>query len=71
MTLNQIEVWDIRFPKLIESSALDAATLISMPMDNHGKLPFHPEEDIGHSLRVYKGKVFLLVGDIVCFIGVA
>lgn len=59
------EIYDVRTFKLVESEPFDAWTLVS-PVLSHttnGTITYSDAvSEVAHSVRVYKGKIFLLVG---------
>ncbi|EPQ57241.1 hypothetical protein GLOTRDRAFT_73888 [Gloeophyllum trabeum ATCC 11539] len=63
VTPHSLEVHDVRSSKLIERASFDASLLISPTLGYtvNGMVPYADSvSDIAHSVRVYKGKVFLL-----------
>lgn len=58
------EIYDVRTFKLVESEPFDAWTLVS-PVLSHttnGTITYSDAvSEVAHSVRVYKGKIFLLV----------
>ena len=58
------EIYDIRTFKLVEREPFDAWTLVS-PVLSHttnGTITYSDAvSEVAHSVRVYKGKIFLLV----------
>lgn len=63
-----LEVYDVRTPKLVERVQFNAASLISPSLGytSNGAIPYSESiGDVAHSVRVYKGKIFLLVSWII------
>lgn len=58
------EIYDVRTFKLVEREPFDAWTLVS-PVLSHttnGTITYSDAvSEVAHSVRVYKGKIFLLV----------
>lgn len=65
MTASALEVYDVQTRALIEHVQFDPASLISPRMIAHttnGAFSYTDVTgDIAHSVRTYKGKIFLLV----------
>ncbi|KAG9007573.1 Vacuolar protein sorting-associated protein 8 [Tulasnella sp. JGI-2019a] len=57
LTVERLEVYDIRSTSLVDWVRLEAASLVSYPSPRHYDAS---ESRVSHSMRVYKGKVFLL-----------
>ena len=64
LTLETLEVYDVRTHKLVEQAPFDARSLVS-PTLRHtiNNSVSYPDAimEVSHSLRVYKGKIFTLV----------
>jgi len=57
-------VYDVRSFKLVERVQFDAKSLISPSLGYtaNGAIPYYDSVgEVAHSMRVYKGKIFLLV----------
>lgn len=66
LTPNQIGVYDLQASKLIEQVEFDASTLMTptLGLTTNGNTTYQDSvRDISHSMRVYKGKIFLLVSN--------
>src|ERR1700722_6387739 len=63
LTAVTLGVYDVRLSKLIECLHFDARSLISPSLSSkaNGAIPSDCIGDLVHSMRVYKGKIFLLV----------
>lgn len=64
LTPTTLEVYDVHVSKLIERVQFDGLSLLSpsLNLTTNGALPYLDSVwDISHSMRVYKGKIFLLV----------
>ncbi|KDQ57489.1 hypothetical protein JAAARDRAFT_130081, partial [Jaapia argillacea MUCL 33604] len=61
LTAASIEVYDVRSSKLVEHVDFNSSTLISLAPP-HTPSTAHPDSigDVAHSIRAYKGKLFLL-----------
>lgn len=65
LTATTLNVFDTRLSKLIEHVPFDGLALVSPTLSStvNGLIPYADSVgDIAHSIRVYKGKIFLLVG---------
>ncbi|TFK54448.1 hypothetical protein OE88DRAFT_1695853 [Heliocybe sulcata] len=63
VTAQSLEVYDVRTAKVVEKAGYDASLLVSPTLGYtvNGMMPYADSvSDIAHSVRVYKGKVFLL-----------
>ncbi|KZT28975.1 hypothetical protein NEOLEDRAFT_1057219 [Neolentinus lepideus HHB14362 ss-1] len=63
VTAQSLEVYDVATSKLVEKASYDASLLVSPTLGYtvNGMMPYADSvSDIAHSVRVYKGKVFLL-----------
>ena len=59
-----LAVYDLRLSRLVESVQFDGLSLISpiLELTVHGTVSYADSvKEIAHSLRIYKGKIFLLV----------
>jgi hypothetical protein len=67
LTPTTLEVYDVYVSKLIERVQFDGLSLLSPSpsLTTNGALP-HLDSvgDVSHSMRVYKGKIFLLVSHV-------
>lgn len=62
-----MDVYDTRTLKLVERVQFDAQSLISPSLGYtaNGAIPYSDSHgEIAHSIRVYKGKIFLLVSQL-------
>ncbi|KZT10814.1 uncharacterized protein LAESUDRAFT_693192, partial [Laetiporus sulphureus 93-53] len=63
LTLTNLEVYDVRSTKLVERVPYDAWTLVSPTLSHttNGSVSY-PDAvtEVAHSMRVYKGKIFML-----------
>ena len=67
ITATTLDVYDIRSLKLVERVQFEARSLISPSLGytTNGAIPYTDSVgEIAHSIRVYKGKIFLLVSDV-------
>ena len=64
LTRVAFEIYDVRTFKLVERESYDAGSLVS-PVLSHttnGAMTYSDAvSEVAHSVRVYKGKIFLLV----------
>jgi hypothetical protein len=64
LTSATLNVYDIRSLKLVERVQFEAKSLISpsLAFTMNGAVPYSESAgEVAHSMRVYKGKIFLLV----------
>jgi hypothetical protein len=65
LTESEMGVFDLREARLIEQLKFDFSSLMSPSIANtmNGNVNYQNSiRDISHSMRIYKGKIFLLVG---------
>ncbi|KAJ3575088.1 hypothetical protein NP233_g1320 [Leucocoprinus birnbaumii] len=63
LTANQMGVYDLHASKMIEQVQFDVSTLMSPTIGHtvNGKVNYQDSvKDVAHSMRIYKGKIFLL-----------
>lgn len=63
-TAKSLEVYDVRIKKLVEHVQFDGLSLVSpsIAYTSHGAMSYIDSvSDIAHSIRVYKGRIYLLV----------
>lgn len=61
-------MYDAHISKLVERINFDGLSLVSPTLGStvNGSISYSDSvADVGHSLRVYKGKIFLLVSELV------
>lgn len=65
-----MDVYDIRILKLVERARFDGLSLSSPTLGSTINTVSYldPVSDVGHSLRVYKGKIFVLVSTTIHFL---
>lgn len=64
LTATSLEVYDVYVQKLVERVQFDGLALISPTLSStvNGSVSYLDSvSDVSHSIRVYKGKIFLLV----------
>lgn len=64
LTATTLDVYDVRSLKLVERVHFEAKSLISPSLGytTNGAIPYAESVgEVAHSMRVYKGKIFLLV----------
>lgn len=67
LTPTTLEVFDVRTLKAVERVKFNAVSLISPSLGytSNGAIPYTESvSDVAHSIRVYKGKIFLLVSQL-------
>lgn len=68
LTATTLDVYDVRSLKLVERVHFEAKSLISPSLGytTNGAIPYAESVgEVAHSMRVYKGKIFLLVSKII------
>ena len=64
VTSTTLEVYDVRISRLVERVQFEGLSLVSpsLSLTTNGAIPyFDSAGDVSHSMRAYKGKIFLLV----------
>lgn len=65
LTSASLEVYDTHISKIVESTHFDTLSLVSPSLSytTNGAIPYSESVgEVAHSVRMYKGKIFLLVG---------
>ena len=69
-----MQVYDARVNKLVERVHFDASTLVSRSLGLRMNDPSAHSDSLGevtHSVRIYKGKIFLMVSGVICLFAVS
>jgi vacuolar protein sorting-associated protein 8 len=63
ITSTTMQVYDVHASKVVERVHFDTSTLVSpsLGLTVNGTVPYSDSVEVAHSVRVYKGKIFLLV----------
>jgi vacuolar protein sorting-associated protein 8 len=74
LTSTTMQVYDVHASKVVERLHFDTSTLVSpsLGLTVNGTVPYSDSAgEVAHSVRVYKGKIFLLVRGIVYLIDIS